>query len=522
MRTTEVPFPETILDLSTPASTRSSDALANQSDVEEVLSNSWNQQPSEVTAIIDPVPHTYVEHASTIDEVPFDVDNNYVNNVEFPLTTCDSLQNSNVNNVNCIWDDINEFFDTMYIIFPIISYDDLTSRLILEPNWVSAPELNSLLLSVKLLNASGRYRMESQNQADVLNLIHELETSRLYYEFAEPATLDAVVCSLALFTAYNVLEKHNRAFLYLDEAFSLFDMVPALDQEGLARRMRIEQVLYNTEAATLAIYASKNRKRRARRPSTILEQDFATRYEDNSLVESDKVAKHLLNRLTQIHLAEDAEGLTKVNIDSQTDIETLFGTAVRQHRYSRIQAADVVLTRQWQLSSKLATNRHPRSGLQRFSSSTIDALGVAAMSWMCLLKEGELRIVGLGKLAGLAQNIHLLAGPTECRYVLGGIAGAVIREDHEKRFALRLADIIMPVISSVPPLIDSQRNGKFGYTTTDASTTSQSNEPIEEEHFHVRYTDWNLQSDLQSSSQATDGNQSNDDDDELYIGPWID
>ncbi len=75
------------------------------------------------------------------------------------------------------------------------------------------------------------------------------------------------------------------------------------------------------------------------------------------------------------------------------------------------------------------------------------------MAWVCVLREGELRIVGLGKLAGLAHNLYNLAGPMRCRFVLGGLAGAVSKEDHDRRYAPALAKILVPIMSAIPAVI---------------------------------------------------------------------
>ena len=339
----------------------------------------------------------------------------------------------------------------MYIVFPVVSYVQLATRLVVEPVWASVPDLRTLLLSIRLLNAAARYRMKTQDKMLLSDLIHQVESSRLCYDFGDPATLDGVVASLCLFTAYNVLEKHNRAFLYLDEAITLFEMVPVSEQEE-QRRLRIEWVLFNTEAAALAIYASQNRRRRSRKPSLhiTVQQGFGAD------AESDRVATQLLRRLTQIHLAEDADGLEDINIESEDDMETLFGAVLREHRYSRIQAADVIMTRQWQLSSKLVASHRDRSSTSRLPAAVVEPLGIAAMSSICLLKEGELRIVGLGKLAWLAQNIYALAGQTKCQDIIRGLTGALVREDHERTFAIQLNDLILPIVCSVPPLLGPQ------------------------------------------------------------------
>lgn len=399
---------------------------------------------------------------------------------DLSLMTDGMLQAVDPSRSDEIWNVVDEFFDTMYVVFPVLSYAGLASRLIIEPAWNTVPDFRTLLLSVKLVNAAGQYRMAPETGVSLSDLIKQVEASRLDYEFADPPTLDAVVISLFLFTAYNVLEKHNRAFLYLDEALSLVEAVEAVDdEEERHRKLQIEQVLFNTEAATMAIYADKNRRPRARKPARVTEGatglgigpqisagggigGMMMMTTTNTIAESDRVAMHLLRRLTEIHLAENAEALEVVDIEFEADMATLFWAVFNRHRYSRIQAADVVVTRQWQLSSKLVASLKQGRGISKRFQESIELLGLTAMSWICLLGEGELRIVGLGKLSGLAQNIHALAGRGRCQYILGGLAGAVIKEDHEKIFAPQLADVVMPMmVASVPAPMRPMRDYEF-------------------------------------------------------------
>ncbi|KIX95659.1 uncharacterized protein Z520_08779 [Fonsecaea multimorphosa CBS 102226] len=383
------------------------------------------------------------------------------------------LQGDELSRGDEIWSALDEFFDTMYVVFPVLSYTSLASRLIIEPAWRAIPEFRTLLLSVQTVNAASQFRMAPGDKARLSTLISQVERSRLDYNFADPATLDSVVISLFLFTAYNVLETHNRAFLYLDEALSLLELVEPVDEEERQRKIQVEQVLFNTEAATLAIYADKRRRRRARRPGKIADVPPMASHTFGAIDEPDRVAKHLLRRLTEIHLAENAEAFEEIDLESEADMATLFGAVFKRHRYSRIQAADVVVTRQWQLSTKLVANLRKGLGITPRFQKSVEFLGLAAMSWICLLGEGELRIVGLGKLSSLAQNIYNLARRGQCQYILGGLAGAVIKEDHEKIFAPQLAEVVMPLVSTVPPPISVRSHYEYQSLTPQARTTLQ-------------------------------------------------
>ena len=388
-----------------------------------------------------------------------------------PIDSCALIESRPFQAQHEIWSDIDEYFDSLYMTFPVLSYDRLISRFITEPDWLAVPDLRTLLLAIRLLNAAGRYRMGTTERSDLEDRIHQVEQSRLDHDFAENVSLDSVVCSLFLFTAYNVLSKHNRAFLYLDEAISLFEMVTLDRNIEEERKLRIEQVLFNTEAATHAIYAPASRMRRARVPIIQTERNV-TGLAAN--FEFDRVASHLLRSLTQINLAQDARQPEEAEGDSEGDIEVLLGAGKQQHRYSCIQAADVVVTRQWRLSSRLVEQKLGALTGERPSQSLIERLGIAAMSWICPLRDGELRIVGLGKLAGLVQNICILGNQAACRYALAGLTSAIMREDHERTFMPSLNGIITVMTTSIPP-----SPGLLGPDQNDKGDDVQSDPPLE-------------------------------------------
>jgi hypothetical protein len=357
-----------------------------------------------------------------------------------------------------IWESIDEFFDTTYLIFPIVSYAELTSRLVMEPNWETVPDLRTLLYSLRLVNSAARYRMDHQNGDELVRRIAQVESSRQAYDFADPATLDAVFCSLALFTANSVLAKHGRAFLHLNEAQILFDHVEPSGYDEQQRKLRVEQVLHNTESATLAIYGSKEKKLQARKRPTCSDTVLDRAGRAGTSERLGGVAGQLLQCLTRIHLARNADDISKVNLGSDAVLSSL-----GQHRYSRIQSADVMVTRQWQLSCKLLASYQESASRERPPASMMDSLGVVAMSWICVLKQGELRIVGLGKLAELAINIFKLPGGGH-QDSLRGLTGAVMKEDYEGRFALPLTDLVLSVAYDVPPMMETPQDRELRYS----------------------------------------------------------
>lgn len=352
-----------------------------------------------------------------------------------------------------IWTAVHEFFDTTYIIFPVVSYDAICSKLILEPDWAADGDFRTLLYGLQTLTAAAQYRIDSQDGPELRRLVRQVEESRLTYDFADPPTLNGVVVSLCLFTAYNVLERHNRAFLYLDEALTLFEgaeMPTTVEEEK--RRFRLAQVLFNTESAALGIYANETRRqlRKAHRPALLDTQPPA---QDDIFGTSrvEFVAMRLLDRLTRIHMAEDVDQMSIVSVQTAADPPdmalSLGETCVSRLRFSRLQSADVAITLQWRLSRMLAA-QHRHLDKQRMGH-----LGVAAISWICCLSPGDLRVVGLGKVAGLAMNIAALAPGEWQQDVLRGLMSAVIREDHEGVFSPLLVDLIVPAVPAPMGLV---------------------------------------------------------------------
>ncbi|CAG9998469.1 unnamed protein product [Clonostachys byssicola] len=335
----------------------------------------------------------------------------------------------------------------------------------MEPNWETVPDLRTLLYSIRLLNSAARYRMDHQNGDEVVQRIAEVESSRQAYDFADPATLDAVFCSLALFTANSVLAKHGRAFLHLNEAQVLFDHIEPSGYDEQQRKLRVEQVLHNTESATLAIYGSKEKKLQTRKRPTCSDIVPGRVGGVDTGERLGGVAGELLYCLTRIHLARNADDISKVSLGSDAVLSSL-----GQHRYSRIQSADVMVTRQWQLSCKIIASYQESSGGERPPTSMMESLGVVAMSWICGLKQGELRIVGLGKLAELAINIFRLPGGGH-EDSLRGLAGAVMKEDYEGKFALPLADLVLSVAYDVPPMMEMPQDRELRYSMMAPSTT---------------------------------------------------
>jgi hypothetical protein len=370
-----------------------------------------------------------------------------------PLQKC--LQAFYVPTEGDIWTAIRQFFDKSWIVFPVLSCDKLCRQLSMTTTWDAEPAQRTLLLAIQMINSACEYRIASENDTAFQTIIRAVEKSRLDYEFAEPATLDDVVVSLFLFVAYNVLEKHTRAYLYLDEAFSLLGVVETYHNLEAQRKHLIELVLFNTETASMAVYAHPGRQRRAKIPRITLDSMPTSSSEHGMITDYEKLALHLVTRLTKIHAAGGARVLLDDFSDSK-DLRDLLGMSLQQRQFCRIQAADVSVSQQWQLSTKLLANLRSRALTQKLAMAKAEKLGVAAMAWICSLREGELRIVGLGKIFGMLQAIRAIAGKGGCESVVSGLIGALVREDHDKKFAAGVTRLIAPMISATSPLMVGQ------------------------------------------------------------------
>ena len=358
-----------------------------------------------------------------------------------------------------VWDIVDEFFNSMYLIFPVVDYLDLSSRLLLHPNWQTVPDLCTLVLSLRLLSSAGRYRQTGSDIDTLWQHIRAVESSRLMYDFADPPTLDSVVASLFLFTAYNVLGRHGRAFLYLNEAQSLADtcIIPANMEDEEQRQSAIEEVLFNTQAATFALYGGKQREPMERcKPRRWL--SIQKRQTTNELCDFNKdvglstVASQLRRRMTSIYLSKNVEDMQKIEVE----LNSAIGNDMKQHQHARIQCADVMVTLQWQLSRRLVVLQQEGNAATP-NPSTLTSMGIAVMSWICMLGQGELRIIGLGKLTELAMFIARLPGAAGHRDVLRGLTGAVAREDYERAFEAPLKLLNDSMIALQPALRTTNR-----------------------------------------------------------------
>lgn len=398
---------------------------------------------------------------------------------------------------------VDEFINATYLILPVIDRDELleiTSR----NTCVSEIELRTLLHAISMLNSISGAQMtpSEENKSLARRLITTVERMRLDYDFAENPTLNTVVIPLLLFTGYATAFKNNRAYLYLQEAISLFELVQTdqLSQYELRRHSRLQKVLYITEAATLALHGPFGQAPRASPPNGI----------GSSMIVSDAQSSPLGGNTNNSVIATDLSTQVCTSY-SQTTISALMSEPpdadstrlnlyLHENRFVRILIADSVITRQWRLSMELlwllknsnASTSSPYvqcSSLQQRDStisrhtttSVIQHISRCISMPLSTLPPQDLRLVSLAKLPSLTQNIYAfskLVGETAqiaCQSLLSALITVIARADLEGVYLPSVSNLIIagtcgPTIKSLSFVterehdltIDEERDGTIG------------------------------------------------------------
>ncbi|EXJ76590.1 uncharacterized protein A1O5_01098 [Cladophialophora psammophila CBS 110553] len=382
--------------------------------------------------------------------------------------------------------EVRRFFNDLYTIYPVVDKDIVSKRSHLgDP----APDAHfqTLLLALLMINSASDHRKiaTQTTKAALQSRIEAVEQARSSYDFAECPTVDTVIVSFFLFCAYNTLWRQNRAFLYLREARDLFYIVSETvrdtsDTSSRRRLARLELIIFNAELATYAIYgpdiAYRQRPKSIPRGAAILQCDPP---EDPR----EKQLDNILLQLSQIHAssANDTDnssmGLTQSllemidkNESPSISLERLTDQ-VRSFEASgsggiRRLTADVIITHNWRSLEKISkmldhrTNSPISGSAQGFQASAairrvISNKASSALAAACSLNEGDLRVVGLGKIAHITtsfREIHLRGGADldECKNTLAGLLFTIVKTDYERTYAHTIQDCIELVLGYGP------------------------------------------------------------------------
>jgi hypothetical protein len=366
--------------------------------------------------------------------------------------------------------ELSLFFSQAYVAYPVLHHPTIMKNF--DEDWhISNREFSALMLSVVVLNEACKVRLSPQHDPSVLEfLVKTIESLRISLDhdgrhFAENPSMDTVVVSLCLFIAYNVFQRHSRAFFYLTEAIGLFDLVPdPCDTVERVRQKRLAYILYITESATVSIYGSHRKRMISRRPSNPLEtvqsltwydqeaasQDDITDSTQDEIQHFDRQAVELLLLMTRLHLATNVAEVAKITVDDKL-MWCLSNRLQGNHstpltlRYDT-QMADVAITRQWKLAGHWWNEMSLRPTLMSSSGaieSTIEMIATTAITWSKTLPRGYLRIVGLGKLVDLIDsmfNISTTLGKLgDCTALMRHLMHTVAETDYDKYFAPQLS-----------------------------------------------------------------------------------
>ena len=361
--------------------------------------------------------------------------------------------------------EISLFFHQGYVAYPFIHYETFMES-INDDRHLSDQGFGSLVLSIVMLNEAIKVRLSSQHDQHAIRYlartIEDLRTGPGDYHFAEDPSVDTVIVSLFLFIAYNVSDKHNRAFFYLTEAIGLFDLLgEPSDAISAIRQQRLCYILYVAESATISIYGSPRKRMISPRPLTPLKsasslswynnEDFQRTMEgfaEADIVTTDKQAVDLLLLMTRLHLATEVSEVAKITVDDQLlySITRSLGNGAGHHNgRADTQIADVAITRQWKLA-ELWWNEMSRQPALASSEGaincTIEMIATTALTWSKTLKPGYLRIVGLGKLVGLTDSIFnissRLGSVGRCTALIRHLIQTVAETDYDRYFAPQL------------------------------------------------------------------------------------
>ena len=366
--------------------------------------------------------------------------------------------------------EIDQFCQYGYATFPIIDVDAMISRVDNGDQFID-PDFRCLLLALAAVNEASKLRIDpSCGSTKLLELSAGAETIRSQYDYVTHFTLDTIATSLFLFAANNVAGRHRRAFMYLNEAIGLVDMVEDLPNErARVRYTRIEYVTFIADKATRSIYGTPRQRPLARRPNHIpLSPEMLslpTKGDSGAFQILEQEAVGLLLHMVRLHTAMDMNDiicLDSCSPRSRSSTRLGPGESNLPPIHYRTQQADVAITRQWLLASKLPSLP---AGFQsdpvavRGLESTLQEMGTTVIQWISELLPGQIRVVGLGKVTAIVKTIHNLAlqagRELVFRNIIQELVLSVCANDPESSYTPRVIECIIDHLYDLPPPMSS-------------------------------------------------------------------
>ena len=319
-----------------------------------------------------------------------------------------------------------------------------------------SPVFQSFLIALKLWEECFAFKSGSTpSSKNLRQATRDLVQHRGTYDFSIVPEAYTVCASIVLFVAHNLLEQHNRAFLYLSEAIALvsFQSSSSSGNVHLARRCS-ELALYNTEMASLPLYMDPASQRRTRTapeiPKTVedLLEETGGYPDDVVLDPAEKDAISIVIRLSQIYRASETISVDELGDIIRQDQDEFRGEHGGSMDSLQTQLVDSKITALWQLSNLFASHdtfvqitsrgRTTENILELFREHS-----TLALRWINTVQPGALRIIGLAKLTAITKNLVTLQ---QCASILGinhlaynsvfsGLAQCIVQGDYEHKYS---------------------------------------------------------------------------------------
>jgi hypothetical protein len=262
-----------------------------------------------------------------------------------------------------------------------------------------------------------------------------------------------VIVSFSLFVAYNVIGKHHRALLYLSEASKLVDFVRTDNHIEIMRINRLKALLFITASAINLLAA--NAELRVDIPLPLDVDGLISWYDvpgasaidfaGEDIIELDRFATRQLQLMTRIHLAP-MDGTSWGFLDEENVANSISNFTLPATRMVRIVIADLGITQLWFSSDRRRLHNCGDHDAGMHLPQTVnlaESTGRKALAWARSLSQSELRIVGLGKMVDILENmVHLCSldpqSTGEVQILATDLMAAISTADYESLYATTL------------------------------------------------------------------------------------
>ncbi|OIW22788.1 hypothetical protein CONLIGDRAFT_674811 [Coniochaeta ligniaria NRRL 30616] len=345
------------------------------------------------------------------------------------------------------------FMHNIYATLPIINFDDFTNRLEQgDGSW----DIDFIILghALDLLHEAYIYTLTpTDGTGNIISRMSVMEQLRCTYDYAEEATANTVIVSFALFVACSVVGKHQRALLYQSEASKLADFARMSSRIEAMRIQRLKALLF--VAASASALLSGDSAWRVDMPSSLHVEDLTSWYSaanapdhhmaSDDIRDLDRFAIRQLQLMTRMHMMA-GEGSSRELLTEDDVANTISSVTLPATPTVRIVTADLSITQLWFSSDRrrLRNNNNYDSITKLIDAVDLpESTGRKALAWARSLSQSELRIVGLGKMVDIVENmVHLCRlcpnSTAEVEILAGDLMAAIGTADYELKYATTL------------------------------------------------------------------------------------